>query len=799
MTKPSIAIRLGTEGGSEVRRDIEGIGTANEASANRAKRAWERASDDIEAAQRRQAAAAAKIAAIMPVTSTQMRVSDTVGTGYGQYEGSARASAAAFREAEEAQARYEQGALRLRAAIDPAFGAQQRFNTQMAEARTLVSAGAISLDDYCAKLRMEKAALDQVATGHNQVRATSGAVSAGVQQLTLQAGDMATMWAMNAPPMQIFVSQAAQVTGALGLMTSGSQGLLAWLGTPWGQAFMGAATVAAILGVKLLDSANAADNMASRQSILADMVDKTTGRLKEQNQALLQNQIMLARKDAASAQSDFNSTRQQLRNMRPGDADLANIARFAAETGQTSRAAQMLSQLSAAKPWLADQAQSMNNMLADMTTQARTIVQAQAQTRLLSGSGRTGDAKRAFGDFSSGGGSTYNMAEINAQAKLAAAVTAVDKAQANLTLTRQKAEEQLKAGKITEEQATAQIASAERQLDQAQAAETARRQATAAGRKADREAERDREEALRKIIALERERNGWINDRAREGGQAAIEALNKEGEKLKENQRVLSDMRADTAAGTALLNIEWQLRRENRDVAADMLELERYRLDIMRQFPGATAEQIAQLLEAKKGQIEMNRLLEDYSRNWEEMKSFGEGFVDTVLSPDTWSSWGNAGKTILGELQNEMLKLAVINPLKNALFGSGLPTLGSISSLFKGSGSSSDIVLGGAFPGNNAVGTEYWSGGMTYVGEQGRELINLPRGSKVFSASDTRQMQQQGAHVTFEVRPLKGATFDAEVSQISGAQVAQAAPTIAAGSSNGAQQAMMRRNSRRLA
>ncbi|MRT32791.1 hypothetical protein FGX01_02745, partial [Xylella fastidiosa subsp. multiplex] len=73
-----------------------------------------------------------------------------------------------------------------------------------------------------------------------------------------------------------------------------------------------------------------------------------------------------------------------------------------------------------------------------MTTQARTIVQAQAQTRLLSGSGRTGDAKRAFGDFSSGGGSTYNMAEINAQAKLAAAVTAVDKAQANLTLTRQK-------------------------------------------------------------------------------------------------------------------------------------------------------------------------------------------------------------------------------------------------------------------------------------------------------------------------------------------------------------------------
>ncbi len=35
--------------------------------------------------------------------------------------------------------------------------------------------------------------------------------------------------------------------------------------------------------------------------------------------------------------------------------------------------------------------------------------------------------------------------------------------------------------------------------------------------------------------------------------------------------------------------------------------------------------------------------------------------------------------------------------------------------------------------GKNAQGTDYWRGGLTWVGEKGPELIDLPRGSKVFS------------------------------------------------------------------
>jgi TP901 family phage tail tape measure protein len=42
--------------------------------------------------------------------------------------------------------------------------------------------------------------------------------------------------------------------------------------------------------------------------------------------------------------------------------------------------------------------------------------------------------------------------------------------------------------------------------------------------------------------------------------------------------------------------------------------------------------------------------------------------------------------------------------------------------------------------GRNAQGTDYWRGGLTWVGEKGPELIELPRGSKVFSNEKSMEM-----------------------------------------------------------
>src|SRR5699024_11975375 len=53
--------------------------------------------------------------------------------------------------------------------------------------------------------------------------------------------------------------------------------------------------------------------------------------------------------------------------------------------------------------------------------------------------------------------------------------------------------------------------------------------------------------------------------------------------------------------------------------------------------------------------------------------------------------------------------------------------------------------------GNNAHGTEYWGGGLTWVGEQGRELIDLPQGSKVYSNDKSESMATEGAGFTGSV------------------------------------------------
>ena len=40
----------------------------------------------------------------------------------------------------------------------------------------------------------------------------------------------------------------------------------------------------------------------------------------------------------------------------------------------------------------------------------------------------------------------------------------------------------------------------------------------------------------------------------------------------------------------------------------------------------------------------------------------------------------------------------------------------------------------------NAAGTDYWTGGLTWVGEAGPELVSLPRGTQIYSNQESRQM-----------------------------------------------------------
>lgn len=53
--------------------------------------------------------------------------------------------------------------------------------------------------------------------------------------------------------------------------------------------------------------------------------------------------------------------------------------------------------------------------------------------------------------------------------------------------------------------------------------------------------------------------------------------------------------------------------------------------------------------------------------------------------------------------------------------------------------------------GNNATGTNYWRGGRTWVGEHGPELLNLPRGSKVYTNSQSKQMSNGNGEININL------------------------------------------------
>ena len=83
------------------------------------------------------------------------------------------------------------------------------------------------------------------------------------------------------------------------------------------------------------------------------------------------------------------------------------------------------------------------------------------------------------------------------------------------------------------------------------------------------------------------------------------------------------------------------------------------------------------------------------------------------------------------------LFMSAITGVETEIFKSQIPG-GMISNLIP------DIPgLGG-----NALGTNFWRGGFSWVGEAGPELVYLPRGSGVDSASDSRSRKDGGQGIS---------------------------------------------------
>lgn len=126
----------------------------------------------------------------------------------------------------------------------------------------------------------------------------------------------------------------------------------------------------------------------------------------------------------------------------------------------------------------------------------------------------------------------------------------------------------------------------------------------------------------------------------------------------------------------------------------------------------ANAENIA------RQQLETERLNAAY----QELEQFGDqvfsSIIDSVVKGgDGTKTWANAVKGLVTEFETLALKMAVLNPIKNAVFGSNLPTIFDFGSM--GGGSAANQNSGGLLSNGNALslGSKFmpssWTSGIT--------------------------------------------------------------------------------------
>lgn len=209
------------------------------------------------------------------------------------FEARVRQGVVAMREAEAAtradaaaKADLAARAQRLVESVNPAAAAQNRFNAEMAEARALVAAGAISLDDYVLKLRLEKEALDTT-----NAAVARGAISAGAHRQAMmgasyQVQDFITQVSMGANPVNAFAVQGAQLAGQFANVEGKAGALARFFMGPWGLAITGALMVVGMLTKGLFDASDAADKGKEKFVDLSDATARQKASVVELKKAI---------------------------------------------------------------------------------------------------------------------------------------------------------------------------------------------------------------------------------------------------------------------------------------------------------------------------------------------------------------------------------------------------------------------------------------------------------------------------------------------------------------------------------
>lgn len=103
-----------------------------------------------------------------------------------------------------------------------------------------------------------------------------------------------------------------------------------------------------------------------------------------------------------------------------------------------------------------------------------------------------------------------------------------------------------------------------------------------------------------------------------------------------------------------------------------------------------------------------------------------------------WDAFKNAGLNALGKIADKLMSMAADQLFAKAFSGGG-GGFGFLSNLFSGGAGGAAGAPLNILPPMYASGTDYAKGGLSLIGENGPELLNIPRGSQIVPNDVLRQ------------------------------------------------------------
>lgn len=225
------------------------------------------------------------VAEVARLTADLQKVKGLVNAASKDIASSARAAndnlAGIGRNAGAGVQQFSRNVAALKAQLDPAWASLQRYKQEVQTLQQALREGAITHKQYVDQLRGAVSVYQQSGQG---VRAATGQMRAGVQQLSYNIGDMGTQLAAATQATDPFkmaltaiVQQSGQTVQAVQLMTGSTKGFIGFMAGPWGAVIMGAVS---ILGM-MASSYFTASDAAKAQKEAADDLVKSIATLEE--------------------------------------------------------------------------------------------------------------------------------------------------------------------------------------------------------------------------------------------------------------------------------------------------------------------------------------------------------------------------------------------------------------------------------------------------------------------------------------------------------------------------------------